>query len=113
MLRKTLLLGLLLAPALASAADLNIPAQPLAKTLREIAKLNKVEITVPADLVKDLGAPALEGDYSVEGALDTLLAGSNLTYHILDARTIEISQIDEIQITGRYEKLSAIKKEAD
>jgi hypothetical protein len=98
----------------ASAGALDIPAQKLDASMQALSKLSGVQITFAPDVVdvaKEHDAPALNGKYSLEGALDTLLAHTNLTYHVQDTATIEISALDEITITGRYEKLSAMKKE--
>ena len=112
---KKLVLGMLfgvLAPMLAGAANLDIPAQPLGASLESLSKQLGVQIVFDPKVVALLDAPALKGSFSPETALDTLLAHSDLTYHVKDTQTIEVAiPIDEITITGRYEKLSAIKKE--
>jgi hypothetical protein len=101
-----------LAPVLASAADLDIPAQPLGASLQSLSKQVGVNITFDPRVVALQEAPALKGSFSPETALDALLAHSDLTYHVKDTQTIEVAvPIDEVTITGRYEKLSASKKE--
>jgi Secretin and TonB N terminus short domain len=106
-----MLLGAL-APMLASAADLNIPAQPLGASLESLASQIGVQIVFDPSLVALLEAPALKGSLSTEQALDQLLARTDLTYHVKDTQTIEIAvPIDEVTVSGRYEKLSAMRKE--
>jgi hypothetical protein len=103
-----------LAPALAGAESLDIQAQKLSASLQEISQLSGVYIAFAADIADDRKAqdvPALKGDFTLATALDKLLAPTGLTYHVQDASRIEISSIDEITIRGRYEKLSAMKKE--
>jgi hypothetical protein len=101
-----------LAPVFANAGDINIPAQPLETSLQELSRLSGVPLTAPANLVKGHDAPALHGMVSIEGALDTLLASSGLTYHVLNTGAIEIAEpMDEVEVTGKYEKLSAMRKE--
>ena len=112
---KKSILGILfgvLAPMLASAADLDIPAQPLGASLESLSKQVGVQILFDPRLVALRDAPALKGAFSTEHALDTLLAHTDLTYHVKDPKTIEIAvPIDEVTVTGRYEKLSAMRKE--
>jgi hypothetical protein len=101
-----------LAPTFTRAADLNIPAQPLEQSLSQFSRLSGVPVTFTADLVKGKNAPALLGPFSIEGALDTMLAKSGLTYHVLETGAIEIAvPMDEVQVRGKYEKLSAMRKE--
>ena len=101
------------APLLANAEGINIPAQPLSTSLQELSKLIGVQFTYAPEVVDRRDAPALAGTYSIEGALDTLLRDTNLSYHVLDTGTIEIidEPMDEVTVEGRYEKLSAMKKE--
>lgn len=56
----------------------DLPAQPLARSIRAIATATGQSIVAPADLIADRQAPALKGIFSVEEALDRLLAGSGL-----------------------------------
>lgn len=76
-----------LAPAVAQAqagqAQIHrfaLPAQPLGASLNQLAELAGIQILVPPDLVRGHEAPALNGNYSVEQALDRLLAGSGLSH---------------------------------
>jgi hypothetical protein len=102
----------LFAPVLANAAVLNIPAQPLDRSLEDFSKLSGVQITFPRTLAQAHQAPALQGSFSVESALDTLLAKTGLTYHVLGTCAIGVAEaMDEIEVTGKYEKLSAMRKE--
>jgi hypothetical protein len=101
-----------LAPALTHSAVLNIPAQSLDQSLNEFSKLSGVPVTFTPSLVKGKNAPALLGAFSVEGALDSLLSKSQLTYHVLNTGAIEIAEpMDEVEVRGKYEKLSAMRKE--
>ena len=56
----------------------DLPAQPLARSIQAIATATGQSIVAPSDLVEDRQAPALKGVFSVEEALDRLLAGSGL-----------------------------------
>jgi hypothetical protein len=103
----------LCAPLLASAAGIDIPAQPLSASLQELSKRIGVQFTYAPGVIERRDAPALNGVYSIEGALDTLLAKTNLTYHVLSTGSIEIlnEPIDEVTVKGKYEKLTAMKKD--
>jgi hypothetical protein len=112
---KKSILGVLfgvLAPMLASPANLDIAAQPLGASLESLSKQLSVQIVFDRAAVALVDAPALKGSFSPEHALDTLLAHTELAYHVKNAQTIEVAAaIDEVTVTGRYEKLSAIRKE--
>ena len=59
---------------------LDMPAQALAKALVQIGRQTGVEITFTAKSVRSFRAPALHGDFTVEEALEKLLAGTKLSY---------------------------------
>jgi hypothetical protein len=106
-----ILLGLL-APIFASAATLDIPAQPLGASLEALSKQVGVQILFDPKLVVLHDAPALKGELSPEHALDTLLAQTDLTYHVKSPQTIEIAvPVDEVVVRGQYQRLSAMRKE--
>jgi hypothetical protein len=101
------------APLLAGAAELRMPSQPLGTALQDLGTRAGVEISFLPAIVDGRQAPALNGLFTVEGALDTLLAGTGLTYHVLNTEKIEVlgTPIDEVEVTGSYQKLSAMLKE--
>jgi hypothetical protein len=106
-----ILLGLL-APIIASAAKLDIPAQPLGASLEALSKQLDVRILFDPKLVVLNDAPPLKGEFSPEHALDTLLAQTDLTYHVKDLKTIEIAvSVDEVIVRGRSQQLSQMRKE--
>lgn len=77
--------GLVTATAPAHAAQVQthrfaMPAQPLGAALNQLAETAGVQILVPPELVRGKNAPALSGSYSVEQALDLVLAGSGLRH---------------------------------
>jgi hypothetical protein len=81
----------LLAPVVASAANIALPPQALGASLQELAKQSGIQIIFFSRVVVGHQAPALNGTFTPEAALDELLAGTNLTYHALNARTIEVA----------------------
>ncbi len=58
---------------------LNIPAQPLAQALNELARQANLQMTFPAALVAGKQAPAVAGQMTARQALERMLAGSGLT----------------------------------
>ncbi len=104
-----------MSPAIAAQAQVqhyDLPAQPLAESLRALSLSSGQSIAAPAELLRGVTAPALKGDYTVDQALAALLAGSGLTArrtrggivieHIRQsaAETDEPSTEREVVITG-------------
>lgn len=56
----------------------DLPAQPLAQSIRAVATATGRSIVAPTELLGDRQAPALKGMFSVEEALGRLLAASGL-----------------------------------
>ncbi len=57
-----------------------IPGEDLGRSLVDIGKQGRHTIVFPTDLTRGLRAPALSGDLSVDQALETVLAGTGLSY---------------------------------
>jgi hypothetical protein len=68
-----------------------IPPQALAASLQELAKQSGIQIIFFSKVVEGYEAPALNGTYTPEAALDKLLAGTNLVYRALNDRTMEVA----------------------
>lgn len=68
------------APAVVQAAAVDIPAQPLADALVMLGRQAGLQILFDSGQVQGVRSPAVRGDLSVNQALDTLLAGTGLTY---------------------------------
>lgn len=81
----------LLAPLLASAANVALPPQALGASLQELAKQSGIQIIFFSKVVEGREAPAVNGTFTPEAALEKLLAGTDLTWHALNDRTIEVS----------------------
>jgi hypothetical protein len=81
----------MLAPLLANAANVAIPRQALGTSLQQLAEQSGIQIIFFSKVVEGHEAPALNGTFTPEAALDRLLAGTNLTYHALNERTLEVS----------------------
>jgi hypothetical protein len=72
------------------AYTLHIASQPLESALQEFARQTGVEILVFSYLTDGQRAPGLDGRYTVDEALRALLVGSMLTFHRVNAKTLEI-----------------------
>jgi outer-membrane receptor for ferric coprogen and ferric-rhodotorulic acid len=69
---------------------LKIAAQPLGGALQELARQSGVQIVFFSRITEGLQAKGLDGEYVLTAALEKLLAGSNLTFHVINPKTIEI-----------------------
>lgn len=77
--------------ALAEPITLNLPAQPLATSLRQLGEAAKLTIAVDSSLTAGLTAPAVQGEIEPLDALAQLLSGSGLNYQ-QSGNTLVISQ---------------------
>jgi len=68
----------------------DLPEQPLAKSLREIAAQTDSNIIFDKKLVNDQSAPPLRMKATTEQALSQVLEGTGLTYRQLDDKTVTI-----------------------
>ena len=69
----------------------DLPAQPMAKTLKTIGAATNTDIGFKADEVAGINAPAMKADLTVDGALTRVLAGTRLKARHLDGHTIVIA----------------------
>jgi hypothetical protein len=67
-----------------------IDSQPLGTALQQFAELSGVQIIFFSQVTEGLQAPALNGSYTVSGALEILLSGSQLIFRVINPKTIEI-----------------------
>ena len=71
--------------------NLNIPEQPLDTALKDLAQQTGLQIARFSDVVAgNARVGPLSGDYSLEQALNFLLAAQDLTFKIVNDRTIAI-----------------------
>lgn len=93
---------------LASAADAqavtewDLPEQPLANTLRDIAARTESNIIFDKKLVKGQSAPQLKTRATTEEALSKVLEGTGLIYRQLDDKTvtIQLASTDPASVTS-------------
>lgn len=77
--------------AFAAPVELDLPAQPLTTSLRQLGEAAGLTIAVDSSLVAGLNAPAVHGSVEPLQALAQLLAGSGLSYQ-QSGNTLVISQ---------------------
>lgn len=56
-----------------------LPAQPLAASLSQVAQQAKIQLLFDEELLRNVKAPALKGDFSPEAAIQQLLGGSEFS----------------------------------
>lgn len=71
-----------------------VPAQDLDQALTQFADQADVHLLFTSAEVAGLHSPALDGQMSIEQALQTLLAGSGLNWQFSDARTVIVRKPD-------------------
>ena len=87
----SLLLWCLPATALAPVEyPFEIPSQPLSQSLIQFSHQSGLAIVFPDPVARGLTNPAVIGEMSVDSALRQLLAGTELTYKLIDDRIIAV-----------------------
>ncbi len=92
---------------------LDLPAQPLADSLRLLGKRTDTNILIDPDLVRSLRAPAIKANLTTDEALMRLLSGTGISYRFIDEHTVVLkmaephasadpaaSTLDEVVVTG-------------
>jgi hypothetical protein len=67
-----------------------IDSQPLGVALQQFAEQSGVQIIFFSQVTEGLQATALNGSYTISGALEMLLSGSHLIFRVINRKTIEI-----------------------
>lgn len=71
--------------------ELDIEAQALPGALKSFAEQTDLQVVYFAAVAEGKDAPALEGEFTADAALDQLLASAELEYQNVDARTYSIA----------------------
>src|SRR5262245_13848450 len=84
-----LFLGFVCAPVMSAGAEaarheLKIPSLPLEESLQELARQSGIQIVFLSRLTAGLRAPELAGAYTLDSAMERLLAGSGLEFRIVN-----------------------------
>jgi iron complex outermembrane receptor protein len=69
---------------------LNIAAQPLGKALNSWASQTGYQVVIPERVAQGRTAPSVNGSYTPEGALQILLASTDLKYQFVSPRVVTI-----------------------
>jgi iron complex outermembrane recepter protein len=77
-----------------------IDSQPLGTALQQFANQSGVQIIFFSHLTDGFQAPALNGSYTISGALEVLLSGSHLIFRVINPKTIEICLPDRTVTEG-------------
>jgi iron complex outermembrane recepter protein len=80
-------------------ADYSLPAQELARSLREVAVRSRVSVIAPSDLVAGRRAPPLRGRYAARQAVEALLHGSGLRVTIVGDALV-VNRADPSPVTA-------------
>lgn len=70
--------------------DLRIVAQPLDEALQEFSRQTGVQVIFFSKVTNGIRSPGANGKYSLDEALKALLAGSGLSFRVINTRTVEI-----------------------
>ena len=70
--------------------ELRITAQPLDEALQEFSRQSGMQVIYFSGLTDGIQSPGVNGKYTVSAALQALLAGSGLSFRVINARTVEI-----------------------
>jgi iron complex outermembrane receptor protein len=101
------------------AVTIELPAQPLATALRELARQADIQIAVQSELTDGKVAPSLSGKYEPAIALQTLLQGSDLVAYQINEHTFGIRSIhanassSNLAGTGRMQLAQADESTSD
>jgi len=70
--------------------DLRVTAQPLDEALQEFSRQSGLQVIYFSGLTEGLQSPGVSGRYTLAAALKALLAGSGLSFRLVNDRTVEI-----------------------
>ncbi len=84
--------GNVLSEASSSPVEFNISAQPLGTALNAFAEATGWQVSVPTELVTGLNTSGISGKRMPEDALQALLGGTGLTYHLTGTNAVTLVQ---------------------
>lgn len=91
-------------------ASLNIPAQPLANALRELAQQANLQLAFEPDLTGERMSPPIKGEMTARSALEKLLQDSGLRFEFIDDNTVAISASPSVAMPAVPDKAEATKE---
>jgi len=83
-----------------STLSVDLPAQPLIESLRELSSQANSNVFFEPKLVEGLQAPAVKGQVSMDEALTRVLNGTGLSFTYLDDNTVTIIPAAGLQTRG-------------
>lgn len=83
------------------AFDLSIDRQPLAGALQQLARQCDVQVIFFSRVTEGLSAPAIDGKYTLDAAMERLLAGSGLTFRVINPQTVEVRPMQARAVANR------------
>lgn len=89
--------------------DLSIERQPLAGALQQLARQGDVQVIFFSRVTEGLSSPALDGHYSLDAALGRLLAGSGLTFRVINPQTVEVRPV-QAKAVSRLRETRTVSK---
>ena len=101
--------------AQAQAVSLDLPAQPLALSLRAVGSQTSTNVLFDPPLVEGVNAPGVAGQFTAEEAFRKLLAGTGLKYRFLDEKTVMVISASEAPVkpTARCQGARCIEAGAE
>ena len=81
----------------ASTTAFNLPAQPLAQSLRAVGSATNTNILFDPPLIRDLQAPELKAEVTIDEAIVRLLAGTGIGHEFVSDNTIVVGA-DEVRL---------------
>ena len=93
--------------AQAESIQLQLPAQSLASSLSEVAQQAKIQLLFDEALLRNVQAPALNGDYSPQQAIQLLLKGTDFSLIQVD-RTYVVRPKEDRTTTSNSLELGAV-----
>jgi outer-membrane receptor for ferric coprogen and ferric-rhodotorulic acid len=114
----------------------DLARQPLDLALQQLAKQSGIQVIFLSRVTRGLNAPAVRGELTLADALDKVLEGTQLTFRVINAQTVEIrprqtkstapqpkpativerrratgepAQLEEVVVTGLAEQLVATR----
>lgn len=104
LLGSTILTGMLVAASPIHAGEAarhyEIPPQPLASALKELAAAGSIQVAFVPAVVSDLHAPGIKGDFTIQQAVESILKDTGLTYSYDGGDVIVIRRERSSDLTG-------------
>ncbi len=94
--------------------DFDLPAQPLARSITQVASIAGLQVLYSDDMAAGKQAPALSGRMSAQQALERLVGGSGYALRVTSDRVVTLvkasaeGNVDGVKVTGAVRVEGAI-----